>query len=453
MSAGGAEYYLDKVANNVDDYYLGRGEAPGQWVGTAAEQLGLIGQVDAEASGISWPGCPPAESPWVSRLRPDRRPGYDLTFSAPEGRVVALGLRSRRYPRRHLRAHDRAVGAVLDQLSTEACFARRGQAGRELVEANGFIGAAFRHRTSRAGDPQLHTHVVVPNLVQGSDGRWSAPDGRHLYTWQKSAGTLYQSALRAELAPLGLAWQVRRNGLGEVARIPKTSCGRSRSAGPTSRRPWTTGGDLGAAAETAALATRARKPDEEAHVDLLRERWPAQLASLPAPGRRRGSRPAGLDDLTTLRRRAGRSPRARDLEACFSPPRRARLSLDDWEIDEQRHPTPAALEARSMPVTLLGSTFSRRDAISAVARAFDVTPKEAVELTAELLDRDSVVRVLADPGVAPDRVRTSSGQLVPTTSGDRRYSTTDSAAEERITRSAWQGREGTARSVKALATR
>ena len=32
-AAGGAEYYLDKVANSVDDYYLGRGEAPGQWVG------------------------------------------------------------------------------------------------------------------------------------------------------------------------------------------------------------------------------------------------------------------------------------------------------------------------------------------------------------------------------------------------------------------------------------
>ena len=34
--AGGAEYYLDKMANSVDDYYLGRGEAPGQWVGKAA---------------------------------------------------------------------------------------------------------------------------------------------------------------------------------------------------------------------------------------------------------------------------------------------------------------------------------------------------------------------------------------------------------------------------------
>ena len=51
-----------------------------------------------------------------------------------------------------------------------------------------------------------------------------------------------------------------------------------------------------------------------------------------------------------------------------------------------------------LPLTLLGSSFSRRDALSAVARAFDVTPEEAVALTASFLERDDVVRVLADPG-------------------------------------------------------
>jgi hypothetical protein len=48
-SSGGADYYLDKVANNVDDYYLGRGEAPGRWIRATSTQLGLVGQVDAEA--------------------------------------------------------------------------------------------------------------------------------------------------------------------------------------------------------------------------------------------------------------------------------------------------------------------------------------------------------------------------------------------------------------------
>ncbi len=64
------------------------------------------------------------------------------------------------------------------------------------------------------------------------------------------------------------------------------------------------------------------------------------------------------------------------------------MSLDDWEIDEQHLSDSGRLAARAMPVTLLGSTFSRREALSAVARAFDVTPEEAVELTADLLERE-----------------------------------------------------------------
>ena len=66
---GGAEYYLDKVANSVDDYYLGRGEAPGQWIGSTAEQLGLIGQVDAEALRNLLAGRSAAARPSVSGVR------------------------------------------------------------------------------------------------------------------------------------------------------------------------------------------------------------------------------------------------------------------------------------------------------------------------------------------------------------------------------------------------
>ena len=218
---GGAEYYLDKVANNVDDYYLGRGEAPGQWVGATSERLELVGQVDAEVLRNLLAGRSASGEDLGMQLRPQRRPGYDLTFSAPKGVSLLWAFGTGAVHDTISVAHDRAVGAVLDHLSAEACYARRGRDGKQLVEADGFIAAAFRHRTNRAGDPQLHTHVVVPNLVKGSDGRWSAPDGRQLFAWAKTAGTMYQSALRAELAPLGLAWQLRRNGLGELRDIPK----------------------------------------------------------------------------------------------------------------------------------------------------------------------------------------------------------------------------------------
>ena len=113
------------------------------------------------------------------------------------------------------------------------------------------------------------------------------------------------------------------------------------------------------------------------------------------------------------------------------------VSLDDWEIDEQRLSDSGAPGTRALPVTLLGSTFTRRDAISAVARAFDVTPDEAAALTARFLEREGVVRVLADPDAGTEHIRTRSGHVVPATSGDRRYTTTELlAAEQRIIGSA-----------------
>ncbi len=281
------------MANNVDDYYLGRGEAPGKWIGTTAEQLGLVGQVDAESLRNLLAGRSATGDDLGARLCAERRPGYDLTFSAPKGVSLLWAFGSDHTRERISNAHDRAVGAVLDHLSAEACFVQRGAGGQQLLEANGFIGAAFRHRTSRAGDPQLHTHVVVPNLVQGADGRWPAPDSRHLYTWQKTAGTLYQSALRAELAPLGLRWQVRRNGLGELSDIPKNilrafSKRRADIEAAMDERGVTSA----SSAEKAALATRARKPDGTAPFDLLREGWKAQLAEIPYPDDEGGHHPA-----------------------------------------------------------------------------------------------------------------------------------------------------------------
>ncbi len=434
-TTGGAEYYLDKVANNVDDYYLGRGEAPGQWIGATSERFGLAGEVDADALRNLLAGKSATGADLGARLCEERRPGYDLTFSAPKGVSLLWAFGPGDVRDSISAAHDQAVGAVLDHLSSEACYARRGAGGQQLIEANGFMGAAFRHRTSRAGDPQLHTHVVVPNLVQGADGRWSAPDGRHLYLWQKAAGTMYQSALRSELAPLGLAWHVRRNGLGELRDVPKTilrAFSKRRTDIEEAMQQW--GFTSSKAAEKTALATRERKPAGATSADLLRERWSEQLAEIELPDGHGGSRQASVQDLTVaLGNDPSIPPGPKTTEAILRVLAGENgVSLDDWEIDEHLAP-----DTRALPVTLLGSTFTRRDAICAVARAFDVTPEEALALTAGLLDRDSVVRVLADPTAGTDRVQTRSGQLVPATSGDRRYTTTELlAAEERIIRSA-----------------
>lgn len=428
---GGADYYLGKVANNVDDYYLGRGEAPGQWIGAAAEQLGLVGLVDADALRNLLAGTSAEGEPLGLQVQPGRRPGYDLTFSAPKGISLLWAFGPGEVRDAISAAHDQAVGAVLDHLSEEACYARRGHGGAELIEANGFIGAAFRHRTSRAGDPQLHTHVVVPNLVRGTDCRWSAPDGRHLYQWQKVAGTLYQSALRAELAPLGLAWDIRRNGLSELRDVPKTVLRTfSKRRSDIEQAMELRGSSSSAGAAKAALATRPRKPASGVAVDILREGWAEQLATIDLPDSEGGMRPAGPDDVTAAIGRGVSTPQgAAEVEEVFRVLAGENgVSLDDWEIDEHEAP-----DVRVLPVTLLGSSFSRRDALSAVARAFDVTPDHAAALAARFLERDGIVRVLADPNAGTEHVRTRSGAVVPATSGDRRYTTTELlAAEQRI---------------------
>ena len=439
-ASGGADYYLDKVANNVDDYYLGRGEAPGQWIGAAAEGLGLVGQVEAEALRNLLAGNSAHGQALGLQIQPGRRPGYDLTFSAPKGISLLWAFGSGEVRGTISAAHDQAVGAVLDHLSKEACYARRGHGGAQLIEANGFIGAAFRHRTSRAGDPQLHTHVVVPNLVQGADGRWSAPDGRHLFAWKMTAGTLYRSALRAELAPLGLAWDIRRNGLSELRDVPKAVLRAfSKRRVDIEAAMEIRGATSQKAAETAALATRERKPAAGTGVDVLREGWVEQLARIDLPDGAGDLRPAGVDDVTAALERETFAPTGpAEVEEVFRVLAGEHgVSLDDWEIDEQRLSDSGAPGVRVLPVTLLGSTFTRRDAMSAVARAFDVTPDEAAALTARFLERQGVVQVLADPDAGPEHLRTRSGHVVPVTSGDRRYTTTELlAAEQRIIDSA-----------------
>ena len=100
-------------------------------------------------------------------------------------------------------------------------WSRRGQVGCEQVRGEGLIAAAFRHRTSRNGDPHLHTHVLVPNMVLGEDGKWATLDARWLYTSAKTIGYLYEAQLRHNLTvALGVEWGEVRNGIADIEHIP-----------------------------------------------------------------------------------------------------------------------------------------------------------------------------------------------------------------------------------------
>ncbi len=69
--------------------------------------------------------------------------------------------------------------------------------GRSTSEA--WSPTAFTHRDSRAGDPDLHTHVAVANKVQTLDGRWLSIDGRVLFKANVAASETYNTALEQHL--------------------------------------------------------------------------------------------------------------------------------------------------------------------------------------------------------------------------------------------------------------
>src|SRR3954447_23432307 len=187
-------YYEEAVAHGREDYYAGEGEAPGQWVGAGAATLGLQGTVDEGQGGHLLAGEDPATGALLGRkITEGRVGGFDLTFKAPKSVAILFGIGEPEITRALRDWHETAVAGAMGCLEREACQARRGKDGLTQVKGRGLVAAAFGHRTSRAGDPLLHTHVVVANRVQGPDGRWTALDARPIYRHGKTAGYVYQA--------------------------------------------------------------------------------------------------------------------------------------------------------------------------------------------------------------------------------------------------------------------
>jgi conjugative relaxase-like TrwC/TraI family protein len=224
LGPGQQQYYLDTVARGLEEYYTGAKEAPRVWVGSGAARLGLSGEVDAEALRRVLEHVDPTG---VYRLTASRSvpvvAGFDVTFCAPKSVSLLYALGAPEVSNEVRNAADAAMAGSLGVLERVACRVRRGQGGHTVVDGDGFVAAAFRHRTSRAGDPHLHTHVVIANLAHApGDGRWTALDGRPLYSWLAPVGHLYEAHLRWELTRrLGVAWGPVRDGIADVAGFPR----------------------------------------------------------------------------------------------------------------------------------------------------------------------------------------------------------------------------------------
>jgi conjugative relaxase-like TrwC/TraI family protein len=304
LTPGQEGYYERSVATGIDDYYAGKGESLGVWTGRGALALGLEGSLDEGQLGALIRGEDPQTGERLRRHHPRARrigieridptsgerrleektlrpvAAFDLVFSVPKSVSLLHALGGEETRRAVNEAHTAAWHAALAYLEDEACVVRKGTGGIAREHGGGFVAAAYQHRTSRAQDPHLHTHLIVANMARRpSDGKWRALDGGAiLKTYRLAAGHLYEAQLRHELSrSLGVEWATPRKGWAELAGVPRSVIDEF-----STRRQQVVerldGQERAGfyAAKRAAVETRERKQ----HVDLgeLREDWRARAA-------------------------------------------------------------------------------------------------------------------------------------------------------------------------------
>ncbi|MGO9878724.1 MAG: MobF family relaxase, partial [Acidimicrobiales bacterium] len=259
----GVEYYVS---------YAGRG-TEGYWLGKAAASLGLVGAVDPAAFRALAKGEHPDGGRLLERVATDHTPGWDFTLSAPKSVSLAWALADEPLRAALVEAHREAVKAAFAFLEDEGGRARRGFGGRDGHVPAGLAVACFVHPASRELDPQLHTHGIVCNVVEGSDGRWTALDSRMIYMHRRAAASIYRAELRERVAELGGQWLTPdRRGLSELdgfSREVLRSFSQRRNA--IEAELERTGRSGPRASEAACLKTRRDKLDVE--LVELRDTW------------------------------------------------------------------------------------------------------------------------------------------------------------------------------------
>ncbi|SMX87187.1 DNA primase, catalytic core [Brevibacterium sp. Mu109] len=192
---------------------------PGDWPVPAAVRAKIRTEVAAEFFRAEHGRDPADARELAATIAKHSRPkttavaGYDLTFSPVKSFSVLWALADPAVAAKLETAHNLAVKDALEFIERRALFTREGSGGVRQVDVRGLLGAAFTHRDSRAGDPDLHTHVAVANKVQTLDGKkWLAIDGRLMFKAVVAASEVYNTRLEAHARDqLGLRFAERPN--------------------------------------------------------------------------------------------------------------------------------------------------------------------------------------------------------------------------------------------------
>ncbi len=221
------EYFREHLC--VGDYYAQGQKVVGEWFGLGAEKLGLKGAVREADFLALCDGLNPETGRFLTarkkllrwekgKLVANRRVFYDFTLSPPKSVSVVALMRDIRI----LEAHNRAVRVAMAELEKFAeTRVRKGGQNNERVTGN-FVGAAFRHETSRELDPHLHTHCVVLNATfDPVEARWKAVEVQGMYRAKKFTENLYYHELCKGLRSLG--YEIDNNARDfEIKAVPKS---------------------------------------------------------------------------------------------------------------------------------------------------------------------------------------------------------------------------------------
>lgn len=136
--------------------------------------------------------------------------GFDLTFCAPKSVSLLRAYGNDVMQKAVLEAHNAGVREALEYVHQHAGYTRvhNNETGKkDLQRLPGLVAAAYQHETSRAGDPHLHTHVIVPNKQPRADGKLAALDSDQLWHEAKPGGVIYQATTRRVLTQsVGAEW-------------------------------------------------------------------------------------------------------------------------------------------------------------------------------------------------------------------------------------------------------
>ena len=192
-----------------DNYYTQeQGLQESAWFGQGALALGLQGKVEKQEFSKLLQGLVDGQE--LGKLvrnettgAPERehRPGTDMTFSAPKSVSLLAEVAGSKEVRE---AHEAAVQKALAYVERELSGTRYTEDGKTLHVRTGNLSVAmFRHNTSRELDPQTHTHAVIMNVTQRSDGQWRSLDNTPIFEDKGLISAIYTAELASQLQALG----------------------------------------------------------------------------------------------------------------------------------------------------------------------------------------------------------------------------------------------------------